>query len=184
MNTTNERCVTENRLRTGKNVFKLANSTKNKEQDQSCFITFENSNVKKLKKEIERQSSKSKNNAVSSQKTEDSNLYIPPQEKSIQGYTGENTNYSNYYNTNTNANVNGVDFMRYNTKRSLNLDGNNKNSFYNINTDSNSPSTGDINSEDDNEKLRNWLMQLGFKNANQIDFSGKELSLFKDGYVK
>ena len=111
---------------------------------------------------------------------------MPPTEKSSRTahLSGENSNNSQYYTVN-NTNYNPIDFMKYNTKRSFNLDVNNKNSFYNINTDPGSPSKindSNNNLEIMNEKLKSWLIELGFKNGREFDFLRKELPWFKDGY--
>jgi len=162
----------------------LAHSNKPKERDTSCFITFENSSVKKLKLEIEKQSNKT--NKTLSSRRDESFVNIPPTEKSIIAphLSGENSNNSQYYTVNINNNNNQIDFMKYNTKRSFNIDVNNKNSFYNINTDPGSPLKvydSNNNIEMVNEKLKNWLIDLGFKNGREFDFISKELRWFKDG---
>ncbi len=133
--------------------------------------------------EIEKQSNKT-NKTISSRRDE-SFVNIPPTEKSVIApqLNVENSNNSQYYTANINNNH--IDFMKYNTKRSFNIDVNNKNSFYNINTDPGSPSKvydSNNNMEMINEKLKNWLNDLGFKNGKEFDFMSKELRWFKDGY--
>jgi hypothetical protein len=139
--------------------------------------------VKKLKVEIEKQSNKT--NKTTSSKKDDSFIIIPSNEKSVlvpHNTYGENYNNSQYYAVNVNNNH--VDFMKYNTKRSFNIDANNKNSFLNVNTDSGSPSKvyeSNSNLEMENEKLKIWLIELGFKNGREFDFLSQELRWFKDG---
>lgn len=156
----------------------LANSTKNNEKEKSCFITFENSNVHKLKKEIERQSSKTKYSSNSKQ--DDSTT-----ERSLKNILLTQNADLNNVNTShiTSNNINTVDFMKFNTKRSLNIDSNKK-SIY-INTDPSSPNKNNSDSRSNlyffSEKIKNWLINLGINNVKEYDFTKDNLQFFKDG---
>lgn len=124
---------------------------------------------------MDRQSSKTRTNNTVSSKQDESSVH----ERSKNILVTQEINTSHY---NTNGN-NAIDFMKYNTKRSLNIDGNKK-SFY-TNTDPGSPNQKQAESRNNleivNEKLKNWLVTLGFMDTIHYDFTGDQLPFFKDG---
>jgi hypothetical protein len=152
----------------------ITNNSKSNSKDNSCFIIFQKSNAKKLKKEIERYSRNStfvNDNSLILFDSETKGDYSSRVDFMKKGRLN--------YNTSLNANNMSPDnFLSVDDRKLIPVEGDNdfdkRKMKYTL---MDSKTQG----EKDDQLVKEWLYNLGFKNSYTIDFTKSEILEFRDG---